>query len=140
MRCVFFFFKQKTAYELRISDWSSDVCSSDLVRPRRRAPPCKAVAGAHVGARWPKPETGIRYETGQCRQRPKHPEPPHRHEGPHSPSVRSAARTTDRKSVVSGKSVSVRVDLGGSRLIKKNTYATYSSLPHDKFVHFIHFY
>src|SRR3546814_1397274 len=26
----FFFFKQKTAYEMRISDWSSDVCSSDL--------------------------------------------------------------------------------------------------------------
>src|SRR3546814_3890178 len=37
---IFFFFKQKTAYEMRISDWSSDVCSSDLsacgrpVRPR----------------------------------------------------------------------------------------------------------
>src|SRR3546814_3317182 len=29
--CDFFFFKQKTAYEMRISDWSSDVCSSDLV-------------------------------------------------------------------------------------------------------------
>src|SRR3546814_1543677 len=29
---VFFFFKQKTAYEMRISDWSSDVCSSDLLR------------------------------------------------------------------------------------------------------------
>src|SRR3546814_4651083 len=29
---VLFFFKQKTAYEMRISDWSSDVCSSDLVR------------------------------------------------------------------------------------------------------------
>src|SRR3546814_3330988 len=29
----FFFFKQKTAYEVRISDWSSDVCSSDLVGP-----------------------------------------------------------------------------------------------------------
>src|SRR3546814_15073197 len=28
---LFFFFKQKTAYELRISDWSSDVCSSDLL-------------------------------------------------------------------------------------------------------------
>src|SRR3546814_7672045 len=28
--CFFFFFKQKTAYELRIGDWSSDVCSSDL--------------------------------------------------------------------------------------------------------------
>src|SRR3546814_2287869 len=31
----FFFFKQKTAYEMRISDWSSDVCSSDLVIERR---------------------------------------------------------------------------------------------------------
>src|SRR3546814_4446319 len=31
MLCFFFFFKQKTAYEMRISDWSSDVCSSDLV-------------------------------------------------------------------------------------------------------------
>src|SRR3546814_1782398 len=30
--CCFFFFKQKTAYEMRISDWSSDVCSSDLGR------------------------------------------------------------------------------------------------------------
>src|SRR3546814_1663283 len=30
MDCIFFF-KQKTAYEMRISDWSSDVCSSDLV-------------------------------------------------------------------------------------------------------------
>src|SRR3546814_9186917 len=36
---VFFFFKQKTAYEMRISDWSSDVCSSDLnpnLRSRRQ--------------------------------------------------------------------------------------------------------
>src|SRR3546814_6806941 len=32
---LFFFFKQKTAYEMRISDWSSDVCSSDLVMPPR---------------------------------------------------------------------------------------------------------
>src|SRR3546814_13823646 len=31
----FFFFKQKTAYEMRISDWSSDVCSSDLLRTRQ---------------------------------------------------------------------------------------------------------
>src|SRR3546814_8711593 len=30
MYCIIFFFKQKTAYEMRISDWSSDVCSSDL--------------------------------------------------------------------------------------------------------------
>src|SRR3546814_7728596 len=40
--CRIFFFKQKTAYEMRISDWSSDVCSSDLVtavtKIRRRVP------------------------------------------------------------------------------------------------------
>src|SRR3546814_3108357 len=34
MLYLFFFFKQKTAYEMRISDWSSDVCSSDLVEAR----------------------------------------------------------------------------------------------------------
>src|SRR3546814_16670961 len=34
MLCFFFFFKQKTAYEMRISDWSSDVCSSDLAVAR----------------------------------------------------------------------------------------------------------
>src|SRR3546814_1596190 len=32
----FFFFKQKTAYEMRISDWSSDVCSSDLLEDADR--------------------------------------------------------------------------------------------------------
>src|SRR3546814_16593976 len=36
--CVVFFFKQKTAYEMRISDWSSDVCSSDLIRLIRDDP------------------------------------------------------------------------------------------------------
>src|SRR3546814_1342567 len=35
----FFFFKQKTAYEMRISDWSSDVCSSDLLARRGRRCP-----------------------------------------------------------------------------------------------------
>src|SRR3546814_4406786 len=34
MSFVFFFFKQKTAYEMRISDWSSGVCSSDLANPQ----------------------------------------------------------------------------------------------------------
>src|SRR3546814_20616840 len=33
---MFFFFKQKTAYEMRISDWSSDVCSSDLFARHER--------------------------------------------------------------------------------------------------------
>src|SRR3546814_6822314 len=45
---VFFFFKQKTAYEMRISGWSSDVCSSDLTvegnMPRKRKPSA-SVAG-----------------------------------------------------------------------------------------------
>src|SRR3546814_9503209 len=48
----FFFFKQKTAYEMRISDWSSDVCSSDLAeldqrearRPEEKAAHHRAVA------------------------------------------------------------------------------------------------
>src|SRR3546814_2021498 len=57
---LFFFFKQKTAYEMRISDWSSDVCSSDLAlwllarrqRPgrgeRRAAPQALPHAGRHL--------------------------------------------------------------------------------------------
>src|SRR3546814_8461862 len=41
-----FFFKQKTAYEMRISDWSSDVCSSDLAgRLRAGAPDAQDVRG-----------------------------------------------------------------------------------------------
>src|SRR3546814_6648012 len=43
----FFFFKQKTAYEMRISDWSSDVCSSDLAIELLRQ------------VRIPRPETAI---------------------------------------------------------------------------------
>src|SRR3546814_3306138 len=44
----FFFFKQKTAYEMRISDWSSDVCSSDLGYPRE-VYPCRAADVAGIG-------------------------------------------------------------------------------------------
>src|SRR3546814_9761211 len=46
---VCFFFKQKTAYEMRISDWSSDVCSSDLARCCRIATPAAGCC-LHVGA------------------------------------------------------------------------------------------
>src|SRR3546814_1005843 len=52
---IFFFFKQKTAYEMRISDWSSDVCSSDLAPSwlggsrRRRARLRKELQVAHPG-------------------------------------------------------------------------------------------
>src|SRR3546814_1775981 len=57
----FFFFKQKTAYEMRISDWSSDVCSSDLApwslttrltEPRRVDSSCRA-------KRWCRPRLGF---------------------------------------------------------------------------------
>src|SRR3546814_16182231 len=44
----FFFFKQKTAYELRISDWSSDVCSSDLQASRPRVRRAQAAAVPEV--------------------------------------------------------------------------------------------
>src|SRR3546814_8523459 len=55
--CCFFFCKQKTAYEMRISDWSSDVCSSDLVTvsfvPASDSRVAGSVVGrAHVNSRW----------------------------------------------------------------------------------------
>src|SRR3546814_7042141 len=52
--CFFFFFKQKTAYEMRISDWSSDVCSSDLLDRKTQGNPTMetltALKIAHVVA------------------------------------------------------------------------------------------
>src|SRR3546814_4921562 len=57
MRCdlyyfylCFFFFKQKTAYEMRISDWSSDVCSSDLISFIERVGKRRALDKADVVA------------------------------------------------------------------------------------------
>src|SRR3546814_1690740 len=44
----FFFFKQKTAYEMRISDWSSDVCSSDLCEGDMEAAIVEGLAGVEV--------------------------------------------------------------------------------------------
>src|SRR3546814_1258059 len=43
-----FFVKQKTSFEMRISDWSSDVCSSDLVKPAKRGHGRVAAAGAET--------------------------------------------------------------------------------------------
>src|SRR3546814_16654821 len=48
MLVFFFFFKQKTAYEMRISDWSSDVCSSDLP-----AAPASIIAGLRLSRQRP---------------------------------------------------------------------------------------
>src|SRR3546814_19820256 len=94
--CVdFFFFKQKTAYDMRISDWSSDVCSSDLNSSGLRL--CSAT-GAMMICRM-----SARVRAGD-------------------PMRPSSTNSADRKSVVKGKSVSVRVDLGGRRNIKKNIH------------------
>src|SRR3546814_4397236 len=63
----FFFFKQKTAYDVRISDWSSDVCSSDLARRRcrtTRRPLTLPLRGA-----LPLPASGARAFVGPSPQR-----------------------------------------------------------------------
>src|SRR3546814_15324038 len=46
---MFFFFRQKTAYEMRISDWSSDVCSSDLAQVDLAAPGAVIELGGGTG-------------------------------------------------------------------------------------------
>src|SRR3546814_3673481 len=46
--CRFFFFNQKTAYEMRISDWSSDVCSSDLSAGRSATAAAAYRAGVEI--------------------------------------------------------------------------------------------
>src|SRR3546814_19820720 len=95
-----FFFKQKTAYEMRISDWSSDVCSSDLAeRP----------AGQRGGVG---PRAVDRPQDRPPARAPQRLPLGDRH-------GRHAGARGDRKSVVQGKSVSVRVALGGRRIIKK---------------------
>src|SRR3546814_9170202 len=79
----FFFFKQKTAYEMRISDWSSDVCSSDLVEVADRggalraqscddvAEPTAQVGHPDVGAVKPRRPRDDRSQIGRasCRER-----------------------------------------------------------------------
>src|SRR3546814_13712603 len=116
---------------MRISDWSSDVCSSDLLRRLRLLRHClvdeagqeatqlgkqlvdpgRATAGlvfVEQGIVGAEPE-GIGFRGGHFAG-----ENEHRPEG-----LGESIEVTDRKSVVSGKSVAVRVDLGGRRNIKK---------------------
>src|SRR3546814_4557046 len=52
MFLLFFFFKQKTAYEMRISDWSSDVCSSDLSIQRIGSTSMPKVRSVRDGSCW----------------------------------------------------------------------------------------
>src|SRR3546814_18840301 len=93
-------FKQKTAYEMRISDWSSDVCSSDLGVYRRLFAGLGLLdhivhhAFHHGG------EAAALGAGGGSQ-------------------AFALAHVQNRKSVVEGKRVSVRVDIGGRRTIKK---------------------
>src|SRR3546814_13152268 len=120
---IMFFFKQKTAYEMRISDWSSDVCSSDLFNGAiltqtgndnqmslvqdgsdNQALLTQNGDGNSMSA----VQTGAGNRLAWTQNG----------NGLSSPTVYQEGNR-DRKSVVEGKSVSVRVDLGGRGIIKK---------------------
>src|SRR3546814_19742296 len=65
---LFFFFKQKTAYEMRISDWSSDVCSSDLRADRADAgqgPACRHGAARLFGRAARQPGAALSRHRGE---------------------------------------------------------------------------
>src|SRR3546814_17912683 len=105
---------------MRISDWSSDVCSSDLVDAAARH--FGGEGGAHViietlvAARGAAGDAGL----GDARV------PDERHLAPRGQRAAAfdrddAVERGDRKSVGWGKGVSVRVDLGGRRVIKQKT-------------------
>src|SRR3546814_6151578 len=121
-RFVFFFFKQKTAYYIRISDWSSDVCSSDLIldhaafrdavaRPvLRQIGLERLVAGIGLGREGARRDEGG--ETTPLFEQQRRIRLRHR--------LRNARHAAeDRKSVVEGQSVSGGGDVGGRGGIKK---------------------
>src|SRR3546814_992153 len=101
---MFVFLKQKTAYEMRISDWSSDVCSSDLLSSKQHSKPRRS------------PAVGRRKTARDFKRLPETvPSLPGRAGGLHGPAP--GPRRSEERRV--GKRVSVRVDLGGRRTIKK---------------------
>src|SRR3546814_15150107 len=104
MYCVFFF-KQKTAYEMRISDWSSDVCSSDLtscIAPGRSSPTfARSPKGCDVDTWKFRPQRLITASLSGSK--------PQRNG--------STTRRSEERRV--GKECVSSVDLGGRRIIKK---------------------
>src|SRR3546814_6562596 len=133
-KVCFFFFKQKTEYEGRISDWSSDVCSSDLVSSGSalRIPVVEGINPRvwRDGNAWvvdlrpqaARPDVPLRIDAQMVS--PQGPRLFIPTEGVGRPIVAQDPEVgdglfIDRTSVVSGKSVSVWVDLGGRRIIKK---------------------
>src|SRR3546814_20262920 len=149
--CLFFFFKQKTAYELRISDWSSDVCSSDLLcrgrlleHARRRGVrlhdqhtarallpsgtqhhrgpcPCRAVRGLWLPGAGLHPAGAALYPAACRVQRTADAD---RLLGDERRA--GADDLPDRQSVVEGQRVSVRLDIGGPCINKTKQYTDYN--------------
>src|SRR3546814_19904109 len=116
----FFFFKQKTAYEMRISDWSSDVCSSDLDREGEP----RLLCGDAGRQRHPR-----RPHRGPARRRPplQLPLGQRRTSAARPPIVElclTGQAPLDRKTAVMGKLEAVRVGIGGLGIIKKNKITT----------------
>src|SRR3546814_11808706 len=133
--CFFFFFKQKTAYEMRISDWSSDVCSSDLwaeraetaaERDRELAARAAALDEELAALAAAPPDLKHRAQAladeAQAARESEAAAVAALREGEQGAKVadrKLADANEDRKSGVAGKSVAVRVDTGGARSIKK---------------------
>src|SRR3546814_19597737 len=124
---LFCFFKQKTAYEMRISDWSSDVCSSDLGNGGEKERAWTRRRIVIDRPHW----HGRRWMGEVCRSVIKlfgYGQGEAMGGGPLRNHVtffgKGIARTVqyDRKIVGKGTSVSVRVDLCGRRLITKKRY------------------
>src|SRR3546814_19644156 len=107
------FCNQKTGYEVRISDWSSDVGSSDLIVARRTAAKLglPLVPGSDGAVLDVEEAASIARERG-------YPVLVKAAAGGGGRGMK-VAHDPDRKSAVTGKSVSVRVDLGGRRTSKK---------------------
>src|SRR3546814_4039212 len=118
LMCVLFcfFFKQKTAYEMLISYWSSDVCSSDLRLCRLGGHddfPDRSDRGLHLRLEKRSAGMGVILPQSHAPQNPIVAPPPG------SAPDADYFKALDRKSGVEGKSVAVRVDLGCGRIIKK---------------------
>src|SRR3546814_17841297 len=102
---VFFCFKQNTAYEMRISDLSSDVCSSDLLQPAAPRPRARMnqMLGILDSYAYRTLVWDIYVERSEGRAKAGAPD----------------EAKIDRQSDVKGKSVAVSVDLGGRSIIKE---------------------
>src|SRR3546814_6325373 len=111
-RCIFLC-KQKSAYDMRISDWSSDVCSSDLQSWFASGP------SSSIRGRWPGSEPRLVARGLEARLLGATSAPS---------SARMVAMAVSRRSEERrvGKSVYVRVYLGGRRFIKQKTHMTNS--------------